>query len=93
MEHQKVLNLLNEANDSQFVTRNGKLSTVVLKANLDKANEITYNTDVLKSNLCDYNDTFILVRGNMNITGYQVTQVAFKNCESFTKCITKTDGK
>ena len=29
MEHQKVLNLLNETNDSQFVTRNGTLSMIV----------------------------------------------------------------
>ena len=29
MEHQKVLNLLNETNDSQLVTRNGTLSMIV----------------------------------------------------------------
>ena len=60
--------------------------------NYGVGNEITYNTEVLKSNLCDYNDTYILVRGNISTIGHQTTQVAFKNCASFTKCITKIDG-
>ena len=42
----------------------------------------------MKSNLCDYNDAYILVRGDVTIIGHQVTQVAFKNCAPFTKCIT-----
>ena len=33
-----------------------------LKANYNAENEIIYNTEVLKSNLCDYNDAHILVR-------------------------------
>ena len=55
--------------------------------------EIIYNTEVLESNLCDYNDAYILVRGNITIIVHQVTQVAFKNCARFTKCITKIDRK
>ena len=47
---------------------------------------------MLKSNLCDYNDAYILVRSDIAIMGHQVTQVAFKNCAPFTKCITKIDG-
>ena len=47
---------------------------------------------VLKSNICDYNDTYILVRGDITITAAGATQVAFKNCAPFTKCITKIDG-
>ena len=43
----------------------------------------------MKFNLCDYKDAYILVRGNITIIGYQVTQVAFENCARFTKCITK----
>ena len=52
-------------------------------------NGIVYNREVLKSNLCDYNDTYILVKSNITIVGNNGTQVAFK---SFTKCITKIDG-
>ena len=92
MKHQKVSNLLNEANDSQFVTRKWNTVNDNSKANHDTANGITYNTEVLKSNLCDYNDAYILVRVNITITGHQVTQIAFKNCVPCTNCITKIDG-
>ena len=34
---------------------NGILSMIIQAA----ANEITYNTEILKSNLCDYNDAYI----------------------------------
>ena len=54
--------------------------------------EITYNTEVLKSNLCDYNNAYILVRGDITVTAAPQIQVAFKNCAPFTKCITNIDG-
>ena len=48
-------------------------------------NEIIYSAEVLKSNLCDYNDAYILVRHNITIIGHnEATQVAFKNCAPFT---------
>ena len=55
-------------------------------------NEITYNAEVLKSNLCDYNDAYIfLVRGDITVATAHVTQLAFKNYAPFTKCFTKID--
>ena len=57
--------------------------------NYGVGNEITYNAEVLKSNLCDYNDTYILVRGDITVTAAPTTQVAFKDCAGFIKCITK----
>ena len=91
MENQKILNLLNEASDSKFLTRKWNIGNDNSKTNYDAANEITYNTEVLKSNICDYNDAYILVKGDITITGHPVTQVAFKYCAPFTKCITKID--
>ena len=88
----KILNLLNEASDSKFVTKKWNIVNDQSNAKYDVENEIIYNTEVLKSNLCDYNDAFILVRGDIAVIGHQVTQVAFKNCAPFTKCITKIDG-
>ena len=32
------------------------------------------------------------VKGGITIIAHAATQVAFKNCASFTKCITKIDG-
>ena len=62
MEHQKTLNLLNEANDSKFVTRKWNIVNDQSNAKYGVGNEIIYNTENLKSNLCDYNDAYIFVR-------------------------------
>ena len=53
MEYQKLLDLLNEASDSKFLTINWKIVNDQLNANYDAGIEIFYNTKVLKSNLCD----------------------------------------
>ena len=55
MEHQKLFNLLNEV-DSKFVTRKWNVVNNQFNENYG-VNKIIYNTEVLKSNLCDYNDT------------------------------------
>ena len=49
MEHQKILNLLNEANDSKFVTRKWNIVNDQSNANYDAGNETVFNTEVLKS--------------------------------------------
>ena len=92
MEQQKKLNLLNDANDSKFVTVKWNIVNDNWNSNYAAANEITYNTEILKSNVCDHNDAYILVIGDITVVAAPATQVAFKNCAPFTKCITKIDG-
>ena len=36
-------------------------------ANYDAGNEIIYKTKVLKSNLCDYNDAYIIVTDGITV--------------------------
>ena len=61
--------------------------------NNDVGNEIIYNTEVLKSNFCNCNDAYILVKGDIVTAAYNIpTQLAFKNFVSFIKSITKIDG-
>ena len=62
------------------------------KVNYNSGNKIMYNTEVLKSDLCDYNDAFTLVKGDNTVPAATEIQVAFKKCASFTECITKIDG-
>ena len=83
MEHQKIFILSNEANDSKFVTRKWNIINDNPKANYNVGNEIIYNIEVLKSNLCDYNDAYILVKGNITFIAAPLTKVAFKNCPPF----------
>ena len=88
-----MLNSLNEANDFKFVTRKWKIVNDQSNANYYVGNKIIYKTEVLKSNLCDYSNAHILVRGDIVTTAHNIpTQVAFKNYASFSKCNTKMDG-
>ena len=59
--------------------------------NYSPNNEIKFLTNSLESSLCDYSDAYILVTGNINITGSNDdnTKVAFKNCAPFEKCRTE----
>ena len=73
------MNLLNEASDSTFVTKKWNIVNNESNANYDIENEIIYYTKVSKSNLCDYNDAYILVRGNIiTMRCNNPTQVAIK---------------
>ena len=62
------------------------------------SNDIKFKTTMLRSNLCDYADTYILVKGTITITGAGADDAAkrldkrnkgvtFKNCPPFIKCI------
>ena len=54
------------------------------------SHEISVLTSSLESSLCDYSDAYILVTGNINVTGGDAnTKVAFKNCAPFRKCRTE----
>ena len=50
---------------------------------------IKFETETVKSSLCDYSDTFILVTGNITVTADNNTDVSFKNCAPFSTCTTK----
>ena len=66
-----LLHLLSSANDSKFVTRKWSIVNNNSNANYAAANELTYNTEILKSNLCDYNDAYILVTGDITVVPAQ----------------------
>ena len=80
MEHGKISNLLIEASDSEFIMRKWNITIVEYSI----GNEIIYSSNVFKSNLCDFNDADILIRGNIMVVVAPVTQVAFTDCASFT---------
>ena len=44
MEHQKILNLLNEANNSKFLTKKWNIVNDNSRTNYDAGNEIIYST-------------------------------------------------
>ena len=79
IKHQKILNILNQAGDYKFVTRKKNIVNDGSNANYSLENEIFYSIETLKSNLCDYNDAYIFVTGDITIIGCNLaTQVTFK---------------
>ena len=65
IEHQKIINCLNESNDTKFMTRKWNIVNDQSHVNYDVDNETICNTEVLKSNLFDYSDVYILVKGDI----------------------------
>ena len=66
------------------MTRNCNIFSDQSNGNYDSGNEIFYNAEVLKHNICDYNDAYILVKGDITVAVGPATQVVFKNCAPFT---------
>ena len=80
METQKIANLLgDEGNESsKFATRKWDI------VGDDYSKTVKFETKVIKSNLYDYSDAYILVTGDITVTnGDENTKVAFKNCAPF----------
>ena len=105
MEYQKIANLLDSASNkpSKFRTKNWVEINDESRGTYT-SNDIKFKTTMLKSNLCDYADAYILVNGRVTITGAgddaaarQADErdkgVTFKNCAPFTKCISRINNK
>ena len=100
MDTQKIPNLLRNFDNesSKFATRkwyviNDQNNMVYGKGNED-SRTVKSETRVIKSNLSDYSDTYILVTGDKTATGGNGgTRAAFKNCAPFTECITHTNDE
>ena len=93
METQKIVNLLNDADNksSEFATRKLYVINDQNNGQYGEGNEndstIKFETKVIKPNLCDYSDEYIFVTGNIAAAS-DGTKVAFKNCAPFTRCVT-----
>ena len=95
MEAQKIINILEESDDDILKFATGKWYIINDQNNgiYGKGDEndstIKLNTEVIKPNLCDYSDAYILVTGNIAVVnGNQNTLFSFKNCSTFTRCVT-----
>ena len=58
------------------------------KGKYKQGGTIKFETETIKSSLCNYSDAFILVTGNITVAAGKNTDVAFKNCASFSICKT-----
>ena len=95
METQKIVNLLSDSEElnSKFATRKWYIINDQNNGQYGRGNEddstIKFETKVIKPNLCDYTDAYILVTRDIKVEDVAaVTNVAFKNCAPFTRCVT-----
>ena len=97
MENQKIINLLDkiDTDSEHFATKkwyiiNDENNTnygVNKDTGANNPDTIKYDTKVLKPNLCDYAEAYILVDGTNRATNaVNATRLASKNCAPFTKC-------
>ena len=101
MENQKIISLLNkgDTNSRHFATKkwyiiNDENNTnygVNKDTGANNPDTIKYDIRVLKPNLCDYEDAYILVDGTIRAQAIAPevnadTRLALKNCAPFTKC-------
>ena len=56
------------------------------KVKYDQNSYIKFQTESIKSRLCDYYDAFLLVTGNIAITANNNADVALKNRAQFSTC-------
>ena len=93
MESQKIINLLNnkDIESQKFTTKKWYIVNDQNNGQYGEGNEndsnIKFETKVIKPNLCDYSNAYILVNGNIENKADNPS-VCFKNCAPFTKCIT-----
>ena len=97
MENQKIINLLNkdDFDSKHFATKkwyiindenntNYGVNKIIGENNPDT---IKYDTRVLKPNLCDYAEAYILIDGTIRATAANAaSRLVLKNCAPFTKC-------
>ena len=92
METQNIINLLNDSSneESKFATKKWYvIDSQTAKGKYKQGDTIKFETETIKSSLCDYSDAFILVTGNITVAANNDTDVAFKNCAPFSTCTTK----
>ena len=103
MEYQKLAIFLNNTLDepSKFRTKNWVEINDESKKLYNTGSDIKFKTTLLRSNLCDYADAYILVNGTITRAGDDVAArqadergkgVTFKNCAPFTKCISRINN-
>ena len=109
MEHDKSNNLLlSEDNESKqlskFVTRE-YVEANSLSNTYNENKSIRFKTPMLRSNLCDYSDAYILVKGTIPVTAPGVNNnvdnirdkrnrpLILKNNAPFVSCITRINGE
>ena len=101
MEFQKIVNFLDTTSDDKdlprFVTKKWIEVYDQSEGNYNVNKEIRIKTSMLRSDLCDFSDAYIVVKGDITLEGdndanKQNKNLAFKNNAPFINFISKING-
>ena len=84
---------MNKSSDSKFVIRKYNIVNDQSNSSCSVGNEVIYSTEVLKPNVCDYNDAYILVIGSTTIIRHNLEIIIQKIAHHLMRVsITKSNG-
>ena len=95
MEHQKITNFLGNISDKvpRFITKKWIEVHDQSGETYNTNNQIRFKTSMLRSDLCDYSDAYIVVKGKTTVTNPNNDacdkKLALKNNAPFLSCISK----
>ena len=101
MEFQKIVNFLDTTSDDKdlprFVTKKWIEVYDQSEGNYNVNKEIRTKTSMLRSDLCDYSDAYIILKGDITLEGdnnanKRNRNLAFINNAPFINCISKING-
>ena len=99
MEYQKIVNLLGNTSDEvpRFITKKWIKVHDKSGKTYNTNNQIRFKTSMLRSDLCDYSDAYIVVKGKIIVTNPRNDvydkKLASKNNAPFTSCISKINNR
>ena len=103
MEYQKIETFLDSTSNqpSEFRAKHWVEIIDESRATYAVNKQIKFKTSMLRSSLCDYSESYVLVKGNITVNNTAAEgaaanntnkKVIFKNCAPFTDCINKTNN-
>ena len=100
MEFQKIANFLDTTSDDKDLPRFVAKKWIEVydqpEKDYDLNKEIRIKTSMLRSDLCNFSDAYIVVEGTITVInpdgGKRNKGAAFKNNAPFINCISKTNG-
>ena len=90
----KYRNYSNESTVSKFVTRKWIELNGLSGGQYSAKKNVSFKTPILRSDLCDYSDAYIVVKGRITVEGTNPVnrrnkKLTFKNVGPFRSCISK----
>ena len=96
MEFQKIVNFLDTTSDDKDLPRfvSKKWSEVYdqSEGNCNVNKEIRIKTSMLRSDLCDFNDAYIVVKGNIIVDKKKITVTDFEAANNTAAIVTATNA-